>query len=586
MAAVGDEDNGASDGGECHDLKSILAGDERDFLIHNNGDQVKIANLEGKTVGLYFSASWCPPCRGFTPKLIETYGELSSEGKDFEVVFVSGDRDEDSFNGYFSKMPWLAIPFSDSKARDRLDELFKVRGIPHLVILGARGEVLNEKGVPAVREYGSEGYPFTPEKINKLKEDEEAAKREQTLQTVLVSPSRDYLISNDGNKQVSVSELEGKIVCLYFTINGMKPCDEFTLVLGKIYRKLKERGESFEVVMVSLDDEESSFKGGFATMPWLAIPFQDKSCGKLVRYFELRTVPTLVVLGADGKTLHSNIAEVVEEHGEEAWEGFPFSQDKMDMLAEKAKAKLEAQTLESLLVSGELDYVIGKDGVKVPVSELIGKNILLYFSAKWCGPCRAFLPKLVEEYNKIKEKDSAFELVFVSSDRDQNSFEDFFSGMPWLALPFGDERKKTLSRLFKIRGIPSLVAIGPTGKTVTTDARHLLMIHGADAYPFTEERIKELEDQIEEMAKGWPEKLKHELHEEHELVLTRCGEYGCDGCNGLGGKWSYRCTECNFDLHPRCALVENREKGGEEHSEEQGKTKEGYVCDGDVCRKA
>ncbi|KAG1342609.1 putative nucleoredoxin 1-1 [Cocos nucifera] len=519
MATVGGEDNGAVNGGECHDLKSILAADERDFLVRNNGDQVKIADLEGKAVGLYFSASWCPPCRHFTPKLIETYGELSSEGKDFEVVFVSGDRDEDSFNGYFSKMPWLAIPFSDSKARDRLDELFKVEGIPHLVILGARAEVLNEKGVQAVREYGSEGYPFTLEKINKLKEEEEAAKREQTIQTVLVSPSRDYLISNNGNK-VSVSELEGKMVCLYFTINGMKPCDEFSLVLAKIYRNLKERGESFEIVMVSLDEEESSFKEGFATMPWLAMPFQDKSCEKLVRYFELRTLPTLVVLGADGKTLHHNIAEIVEEHGEEAWEGYPFSQEKMDLLAEKAKAKLEAQTLESLLVSGELDYVIGKDGIKVPLSELIGKNILLYFSAQWCGPCRAFLPKLIEEYKKIKDKDSAFEVIFISSDEDQNSFEDFFSGMPWLALPFGDERKKSLNRIFKIRGIPSLVAIGPTGKTVTTDARLLLMIHGADAYPFTEERIK--------------------------------------------------------------ALVENKEKTGEE----RGKTKEGYVCEGDVCRKA
>ncbi|XP_019709919.1 probable nucleoredoxin 1-2 isoform X2 [Elaeis guineensis] len=461
-------------------------------------------------------------------------------------------------------MPWLAIPFSDSKARDRLDELFKVRGIPHLVILDANGEVLNKKGVQAVGDYGSEGYPFTLEKINKLKEEEEATKREQTLQTVLVSPSRDYLILNNGNK-VSISELEGKMVCLYFSINGSKTCDEFTLVLAKIYRNLKERGESFEVVMVSLDDEESSFKEGFATMPWLAIPFNDKkSCKRLARYFELRGIPTLVVLGTDGKTLHNNIAEIVEEHGEEAWEGFPFSQDKVDMLAEKAKAKLEGHTLESLLVSGELDYVIGKDGVKVPVSELNGKNILLYFSAQWCGPCRAFLPKLVEEYNNIKDKDSAFEMVFISSDRDQNSFEDFFSGMPWLALPYGDERKKSLSSVFKIRGIPSLVAIGPTGRTITKDAKLLMMVHGADAYPFTEERIKELEDQLEEMAKGWPEKLKDDRHEGHELVLTRCGKYVCDGCNGLGDKWSYRCTECTFDLHTRCALVENKKKTGEE----------------------
>ncbi|CAD5194114.1 unnamed protein product [Musa acuminata subsp. malaccensis] len=87
--------------------------------------------------------------------------------------------------------------------------------------------------------------------------------------------------------------------------------------------------------------------------------------------------------------------------------------------------------------------------------------------------------------------DSSFEVVFISSDRDQDSFEEFFSGMPWLALPFGDERRKSLSRTFRVRGIPSLVAIGPTGRTLTKDARNLLTIHGADAYPFSEERIKE-----------------------------------------------------------------------------------------------
>jgi nucleoredoxin len=222
---------------------------------------------------------------------------------------------------------------------------------------------------------------------------------------------------------------------------------------------------------------------------------------------------------------------------------------------------------------------------QIPVSDLVGKTILLYFSADWCGPCHAFLPKLIEEYHKIKSKYSdAFEIVFVSSDRDQDSYNKFYSSMPWLALPLGDPRKSFLSKTFKIRGIPSLIAIGPSGKTVAKDVRKLLTQHGTDAYPFTDERIKELQDEIDNMAKGWPEKIKHELHEEHELVLTRWGTYVCDGCEEMGANWTYRCQECDFDLHPKCALKkENGGDTGEENGPESAK--EGYVCDGDVCRK-
>ncbi|MGI4297523.1 thioredoxin-like domain-containing protein, partial [Klebsiella pneumoniae] len=80
-------------------------------------------------------------------------------------------------------------------------------------------------------------------------------------------------------------------------------------------------------------------------------------------------------------------------------------------------------------------------------------------------------------------------------------FEDFFATMPWLALPFQDERKESLVRTFKVNGIPMVVAIGPTGRTVTTEARNLIMCHGADAYPFTPERLKEIEAQLQEKPK-------------------------------------------------------------------------------------
>lgn len=225
--------------------------------------------------------------------------------------------------------------------------------------------------------------------------------------------------------------------------------------------------------------------------------------------------------------------------------------------------------------------------LQIPVSDLVGKNILLYFSAHWCPPCRAFLPKLVEAYHKIKAKDDAFEVIFISSDRDQSSFDEFFSKMPWLAIPFGDDRKGSLSRLFKVRGIPMLVAIGRTGRTLTTEARNLVMSHGADAYPFTEERLKELEAEYEEMAKGWPEKVNHPLHEEHELLLTRRQHYNCDGCNDGGQGWSFYCDDCDFDLHPKCALEEKKEEPAEEESQKDDEeTKEGWVCDGEVCKKA
>ncbi|KAM0961907.1 hypothetical protein ACFX2I_021103 [Malus domestica] len=567
-------------GSEPHDFVSLLSSSERDFLVRNNGDQIKVESLKGKKLGLYFSASWCGPCKRFTPALVEAYNELSPKG-DFEIVFISADEDDESFKGYFAKMPWLAIPFSDSEARNRVDELFKVRGIPHLVILGEDGKVLSDSGVGIIQEYGADAYPFTLEKLKELKDEEEAARRDQSLKTILVTRSRDFVISSDGEK-VPVSELEGKIVGLYFSLFSYGACVEFTPKLVEAHEKLKANGENFEIVLVPLDDDEESFKQYFEKMPWFSLPIGDKSVQKLARYFELSTLPTVVIIGADGKTLGENVADAIDEHGSLA---YPFTPEKFAELVEIEKAKEKAQTLESILISGDRNFVIGKDGTQIPVTDLVGKNILLYFSAHWCPPCRAFLPKLVEAYHEIKAKDDALEVIFISSDRDQDSFDEFFATMPWLALPFGDSRKAFLSRKFKVQGIPMLIAIGPTGQTVTKEARNLIMRHGANAYPFTEERVKEIEAEFKEMAKGWPEKLKSALHEKHELVLSKRTAFVCDGCEEPGEVWSFYCKECDFDLHPKCALEGDKktENGAKKEEEE---SKEGWACDGGVCTKA
>jgi len=595
--------------------------------------QVKICSIEANTVALYFSASWCPPCRLFTPKLIQTYQELELQQQSkkslLEVVFVSRDRDEESFDAYFAKMPWLAVPFSDSESIKRLMSRFKVNGIPNLVVLGAEtGEIYTKEGVKFISEYGAGASPFTPARIGELEAQERADKASQTIHSILGTPTRDHLISSNGDR-VPISELEGKHVALCFLA---RPMGEFTAKLAEVYEKLKEIGVRFEVVAVYFRCDESVFQESFASMPWLAIPHGDSMCEKLVRYFDLRALPTLVLVGPDGKTMNSNIADVVEEHGVDAWEGFPFDdEDKMEVLIRRSKAKAATQTLESLLVSGDLDYVVGKDGAKarmlvsnellmglttslinfvmffffwddkrlklrwllqVPVADLVGKTVMLYFSAEWCAPCRAFLPTLVKEYGKMKERSGGddLEIVFVSVDKDQSAYDEYFSGMPWLALPLEDERKQTLMNKFRIRAIPSLVAVGSSGATLTTDAQSHIVAHGADAFPFTEEVLEELGRKLDEEARAWPGKvMRHELHELHELALTRrdaAVTYTCDECEGLGSLWSYRCDRCDFDLHPKCALGKEEEEEEAEAGIEQLLQAAAYVCEGGVCRKA
>jgi nucleoredoxin len=97
-------------------------------------------------------------------------------------------------------MPWLAIPFSDTETRLRLKEVFEVRGIPHLVIFDTNGKVSCDDGVSTVMEHGVDGYPFNLDRLNFLKKQEENAKKNQTISSILVSSSRDYVISNDGKK--------------------------------------------------------------------------------------------------------------------------------------------------------------------------------------------------------------------------------------------------------------------------------------------------------------------------------------------------------------------------------------------------
>lgn len=116
-------------------------------LVRLEGGKLASVNTDQALAGvkyyaLYYSASWCGPCRQFTPELVRAYRELKQRYPQFELVFISNDRSAGDMAGYMKddKMPWLAMKY-DMIERSELTR-YAGPGIPCLVLVDANGKVL------------------------------------------------------------------------------------------------------------------------------------------------------------------------------------------------------------------------------------------------------------------------------------------------------------------------------------------------------------------------------------------------------------------------------------------------------------
>lgn len=135
-----------------------------------------------------------------------------------------------------------------------------------------------------------------------------------------------------------------------------------------------------------------------------------------------------------------------------------------------ATTQQPASTIPRAL-TGELVSVQGSEVAALKSDSLSNvKFVAFYYSAKWCPPCVAFTPSLVEAYKEIRAKHPEFELVFVSNDRTASAMADY---MKSYKMPFPAIRYDRIDALSVLRrpdhesGIPNLVFLDASGKELS-----------------------------------------------------------------------------------------------------------------------
>jgi nucleoredoxin len=181
--------------------------------------------------------SWCSPCARFTPKLIQTYNNLTQRGEQVEIVLCTLDQMPDCYQSYTTKLPWLAIPFHSSGLSQRLLTKFEIahHGIPHVAIILPNSSLLDVDDAVHQITLDPQGTQF-PWPARPLCD--------------LLPVHVDQYSSSSNRRvleRVPVTAWHTKYLMLYFATHASANCRAFGPKLNQFYTTLKAQRDDFEV---------------------------------------------------------------------------------------------------------------------------------------------------------------------------------------------------------------------------------------------------------------------------------------------------------------------------------------------------
>lgn len=105
-----------------------------------DGKDFDLKDLKGKVVLVDFWATWCGPCIGEIPNMLQAYEKY--RGKGFEIIGVSLDRTDEAIVKFNEKrkLPWNTLNIEDSR---KWADKYGVNAIPFPVLVDASGRVIS-----------------------------------------------------------------------------------------------------------------------------------------------------------------------------------------------------------------------------------------------------------------------------------------------------------------------------------------------------------------------------------------------------------------------------------------------------------
>ena len=135
---------------------------------------------------------------------------------------------------------------------------------------------------------------------------------------------------------------------------------------------------------------------------------------------------------------------------------------------------------------------LSKGTEKVKKADALNNDIIgIYFSAHWCGPCRAFTPNLGKFYENVNKEKKQVEIIYCPSDQTLQEFNEYYQTMPWLAIPFESDSKDAIADGLGISSIPTLIIFDKNGNVLDNDGRGTIEKEGVKAINTWKEKQKE-----------------------------------------------------------------------------------------------